>query len=346
MKRLCLLLFFLLLMLPLVSLADSVSGDWQYILNDENRAVVTRYTGTAAEIQMPWNLDGHIIGEIGEEAFAGNTRLRSIKLPVGVTIIRMNAFYGCTALQEVILPSLLETIEDYAFSGCYALAEIEIPDSVAEIGENVFDVNTALLGSENSLAPDYAAFCELKYKGHAQMPEEEPKDPALDYQYEIINGGARITSYIGDEYEVVVPAELGGYPVRTIGTNAFSSRYGVEKVILPEGIIELERTAFRKCPALTSITLPATLLYIRDNAFYQCENLEEIVIPDSVLELGDRAFTGCTQLKRVTILAPLQSMRTYTFYDCHSTLTIYAPKGSVAERHANSRGYRFVAIDK
>ena len=62
--------------------------------------------------------------------------------------------------------------------------------------------------------------------------------------------------------------------------------------------------------------------------------------------LGDKAFTGCTQLKRVTILAPLQSLRTYTFYNCHPTLTICAAKGSAAERHARSRGYRFEALEE
>lgn len=335
----------LLLLVPLIVHADTVSGDWQYTLNDEGRAVITDYLGAAREVKMPWNVDGHIIAEIGEGAFADDIALRSIQLPVGVTIIRMEAFRGCTALQEVSLPPLLETIEDGAFAGCTALTLVEIPDSVAELGEAVFDARTALSGSGDSLAPGYARACGLLYLDSALLNEEDVPDDDDKYQYDIVNGYARITSYIGEEYEVVVPAELGGYPVRVIGTNAFSSRYEVEKVVLPEGLTELERTAFRKCPALRAIELPGTLRYIRDNAFYQCENLEEITIPASVVELGDRAFTGCSQLKRVTIYAPLQSMRTYTFFECHSTLTIYAPKGSVAERHAHSRGYRFVAID-
>lgn len=348
MKRIiCLVLLLAVLLLPAATLAEALSGDWQYTLNDEGRAIVVRYMGNAREVQMPWNLDGHIIVEIGEEAFANNTRLRSVKLPVGVSVIRMNAFAGCTQLTEVTLPVLLETIEDGAFSNCPALATINIPDSVAEIGEGVFDSAILLTGSADSLAPGYAAACGLAYAADASSTVvPAAKDPAADYQYNIRNGYAVITSYIGRDYEITVPSELGGYPVRAIGTNAFSSSYGVERVILPEGLTELERTAFRKCPGLTSIVLPSTLVSIGDNAFYQCENLQEIVIPASVISLGDRAFTGCSQLRSVTIYADLSNIRTYTFYQCHSTLTIYAPKGSAAERHAYSRGYNFVAIEK
>lgn len=342
------LLIVLLLLLPVVAMADMVSGEWQYALNEDGRAVVTKYLGSARDVQMPWNVDGHIIMEIGEEAFAGNNSLTSIKLSMGAAIIRMNAFQDCIQLREVTLPTMLETIEDGAFAGCTALEVIEIPNSVAEIGEAVFEPSTALCGSAESLAPGYAAACGLRY---AASPEaltadgNSRNDAGDDFQYEIRSDSVVITSYIGDDYEVVVPAEIDGYPVRVIGTNAFSSRYEVERVILPEGLIELERTAFRKCPSLMYIELPSTLKYIRDNAFYQCENLSEITIPAGVESLGDRAFTGCTQLRHVTIYAQLQSMRTYTFYDCHPTLTIYAPEGSVAARHARTRGYRFVAID-
>lgn len=343
----CLVLLLTILLLPAAALAEALSGDWQYTLNDEGRAIVVRYLGNSKELQMPWNLDGHIIVEIGEEAFAHNTTLRSIKLPVGVTVIRMNAFTGCTRLSDVTLPVLLETIEDGAFSECTALTTINIPESVVEIGDNVFDKSILLTGSADSLAPDYAAACGLAYATDASSTAVPTvKDPADDYQYDIRNGYAVITNYVGHDYEITIPSELGGYPVRAIGTNAFSSSYGVERVVLPEGLTELERTAFRKCSSLTSIVLPSTLVSIGDNAFYECENLLEIVLPASLVSLGDRAFTGCTELRSVTIYADLSNIRTYTFYNCHATLTIYAPKGSAAERHANSRGYNFVAIEK
>lgn len=346
MKKWVFSLFLLFVFVSSIAFADTVSGDWQYILNDSGRAVITKYLGSARDVTVPWNLDGHIVIEVGEEAFAGNTRVCSVKMPAGIICIRMNAFMGCSALEEVTLPTMLETIEDGAFAECHALTVVEIPDSVMEMGEAVFSLQTALDGSANSLAPDYARACGLQYLGSAEQAAPAAENPANNYQYVVVGGVAKITSYVGAEYNVVVPAELDGYPVRIIGTNAFSYHYEIETVILPEGLEEIETTAFIKCTRMRYIELPTTLKYIRDNAFRYCENLEDITIHDGLLELGDRAFHGCGQLRHVTIYASLPAIRTYTFYECHSSLTIHAPKGSVAERHARSRQYRFEAIEE
>ena len=319
----------------------AVSGDWQYTINDEGKAVVTRYLGSAAEIKMPWNLDGTLSAEIGEYAFRGNTRLRRIELPAAAYVIRANAFSGCSGLEEVKLPSLLETIEDGAFEDCTALKQIEIPDSVMELGENVFAANTTLIGSAESLASDYAAACGLQYRGYA----EEAENPEKYYQYEIVRDYARITSYIGEESRVVVPAELGGYPVRVIGDRAFASRYSMEQLVIPEGVTELEKMAFYYCLELRTIEFPSTLQEIGSNAFEKCENLTEVKLPDGMTTLGSRAFEGCSQLQDVTIPASVKIIPYYTFFECHDRLTIHGPAGSAAERFAASRGYRFVAED-
>ena len=106
MKRCFFSLFLLILFFLSIAFAEATSGDWQYTLNDSGRAVITRYSGMAKEVTVPWNLDGHIVIEIGECAFAGNTRLRSVKMPAGIICIRMNAFMGCSVLEEVTLPTL------------------------------------------------------------------------------------------------------------------------------------------------------------------------------------------------------------------------------------------------
>ena len=172
-----------------------------------------------------------------------------------------------------------------------------------------------------------------------------PRPVSADYQYELRNGGIYITSYIGTDYEVRVPAEIDGYPVRTIGLNAFSSRYEVETVILPEGLTALDKNAFRYCPGLTRVELPSTLQTIGDHAFYLCEGLTEIVIPEGVTEIGLRAFQGCKQLRKVTLPKSLKTISNYTFFECHKSLTIYAPKGSAAQKFAGMKGYGFVATE-
>ena len=334
------------LLLAGTALADNVSGDWSYTINADGQAIVTRYLGSQRDVELKWNLDDHMVVEIGEEAFAGNRTIRSIKLPVSVKVIRMNAFKDCAALEEIHLPSRLETIEDGAFLGCTALQTLEIPESVAEIGEGCFETTTVLIGNAGSLAGAYADAMGMNYEEPSNTPVPSSHQPEDDYQYEIRNGGVVITSYIGKEYAVEIPAQIAGYPVRVIGSNAFSSRYEVESVILPEGITEIEKTAFRYCTGLMSIQLPSTLQTIGEYAFFHCENLVEIEIPAGMTAIGSRAFQCCYRLQHVTMSAKMKTIPTNTFFECHSRLTIHAPSGSAAENFAYIKGYRFVSTGK
>ena len=88
------------------------------------------------------------------------------------------------------------------------------------------------------------------------------------YTYTVENGEATITgcdeSISGD---VVIPSELGGYPVVKIGDSAFGYRTG-----------------------LTSITIPDSVTSIGSDAFYDCTSLTSITIPDSVTSIGEGAF--------------------------------------------------------
>ncbi len=345
-NRLVFLLAGLLVMLiPWTAQADTVFGSFTFALTPSGQAIITRYTGKEKNPEMPWHIQGHMVVEIGSEAFAGNNAVETVKLPVGVSIIRENAFRDCSSLKSVDLPSRLATIEDGAFLGCVKLMELEIPDSVAELGEKCFESWTKLTGSEESIAGLYAKAAGLNYGETVQVPPE-PVDESAYYQYEIRNGSAVITSYLGEDSEVMIPSSLGGYPVRVIGENAFSSRYSVEKVVVPEGVTELDRVAFRYCPGLIEIQLPSSLRKIGDNAFYRCEGLEEIVIPEGVTELGDRAFRGCTMLRKVTLPRSLKTIPWYAFFECHERLIIYAPSGSAAEIYAGRKGYSFVSTGK
>ena len=153
-----------MLLLPCCALADSAYGDFVYILNTDGQAVITHYTGRDKNVELPWNIEGKMVAEIGPEAFAGNTTIETVKLPIGVTVIREKAFKGCANLKSVEFPSRLETIEEGVFLGCTALKELEIPESVVEINMECFENWTMLMGNENSIAVDYAKALGLNYR--------------------------------------------------------------------------------------------------------------------------------------------------------------------------------------
>lgn len=61
-------------------------------------------------------------------------------------------------------------------------------------------------------------------------------------------------------------------------------------VVIPEGVTQIAAGAFRKCPALTGVTLPSTLEKIGNFAFDDCTALERIEFPDKTIEFGLWAF--------------------------------------------------------
>ena len=91
------------------------------------------------------------------------------------------------------------------------------------------------------------------------------------------DGTCSVSRYDGQNQEVTVPGTLGGYPVRRIGSDAFSELPLLTRVILPEGIKVIEENAFINCPSLTTISLPDSLTFIDDNAFVNTGPLTPLV---------------------------------------------------------------------
>lgn len=105
---------------------------------------------------------------IGWNAFAGCTKLESIKIPDSLKILSTgvfsdctslrnvifgensqidyiaSAFSGCTSLQNISLPNSLTELRGYSFRNCTSLTSINIPDNTHLIGLNSFEGCTSL----------------------------------------------------------------------------------------------------------------------------------------------------------------------------------------------------------
>lgn len=87
----------------------------------------------------------------------------------------------------------------------------------------------------------------------------------------------------------------------TIGEYAFQSNRWIEEVILPEGVIMIDGSAFSGCTELRHVELPDTLLIIGDNAFYYCPKLEGVILPTYLYAIGPSAFVDCWKLTSIDI---------------------------------------------
>ena len=124
-------------------------------------------------------------------------------------------------------------------------------------------------------------------------PTEKPGYPCENDEYTYLihpeSGEVTITSYLGTAEEVVVPAELDGYPVTAIQyfTIRPAAKALVKSVVLPDGLTEIGRIAF--CgSALEEIEIPDSVQRIGPDAFYSTPWLdaqtdEFVIVGDGVL---------------------------------------------------------------
>lgn len=76
---------------------------------------------------------------ISPEAFAGCTKLESIRFTDNITQIGKRAFKNCYSLKKVVLPKEIINIEQGTFSGCIALEEVIIPEGIMSIESKAFE---------------------------------------------------------------------------------------------------------------------------------------------------------------------------------------------------------------
>lgn len=107
-----------------------------------------------------------------------------------------------------------------------------------------------------------------------------PHHGTTSFHYIIENGKAVICSYTGQAQNVVIPSEIVGYPVGSIGDNAFQGT-PVTSVLVPDTVTEIGWFAFADCPSLTSVTLPASVNSIGYGAFDSCPTLAVFCPRDS-----------------------------------------------------------------
>ncbi len=182
-------------MLGITSFAAS-SGNFTYeVKPEDNSCIITSYTGTQTDVTVPATIDGHVVTEIGAEAFAEKAVVNVI-LPDTITTIGELAFGDCKNLEYFNISLSLTTIGDGAFFGCDSLAGIAIPNTVTYIGELALgysyeytpDGETQLIRYINFPILGYAGSAAETYAKDNKLPFIEYNDnPNISYMYRLYN---------------------------------------------------------------------------------------------------------------------------------------------------------------
>lgn len=142
----------------------------------EGGVIITKYKGKDTAVEIPAEIDGTPVREIGFFAFEANESIISVALPESIQTVGEGAFIDCTSLKEINLPTGLTTIERGAFAGCTSIEEITVPEGVQSIHDGAF-------AGCNALSQMTVLSRELKYEnwGLEELPNlviSAPEDSA------------------------------------------------------------------------------------------------------------------------------------------------------------------------
>jgi len=286
--------------------------------------------------------------------YAFNKKIRSIKIPEHVTVIKKGMFYGCEGLVCVEIPasvirieahafqnctnlrqikfaenSRLSKIGSFTFAGCIFLEEVNLPP-VTEIGSFAFaqchSLRLLRFGNSYFFPSGIEKIPRYTFAGCKRLPSVEFDNNSL---LETIDNKA----FFGcsNLKKIVVTGNL-----KKIGDYAFAFCSELESVAILniDAVEAIGKGAFMHCRKLPYFQFPNDIKRIRPRTFYGCLRLKSVKIPKKILSINYQAFGNCPMLKDAVILSG-DVMISAKAFDKHTKIQI---KESVDTNHIYKAG--------
>ncbi len=213
---------------------------------------------------------------VPNNAFSGNTEIKSVQLPDSIKTLECCAFYNCTALTDISIQNGLETIDSQAFYGCAALKSVTLPKSLQVINRQAFQGCSALASvsvQEGVTAISASAFNTCTSLTSFTMPKT------------VTTLGNKAFYGCSALQSITLSTAITKIDERT-----FEGCHALREITLHEGITEIGYAAFKSCTSFTSISIPQSVASLKGEAFLGCTSIASLTLPDRAIECGPRVF--------------------------------------------------------
>jgi len=130
--------FMLSSMVVVTAYAQSVYNGFEYKVNENGTITITDYTGDAVHVEIPSEINGKKVTEIGNDAFADCVTMETVNIPASINKIGERAFSWCENLKEVVVPKSVKSLGREVFADCSRLETAVILGGVKEIPPQAF----------------------------------------------------------------------------------------------------------------------------------------------------------------------------------------------------------------
>ena len=218
----------------------------------------------------------------GPDLYLNNEKVTNLIIPNSISAIKAYAFYNCTTLINVIIQDGVTSIGTQAFYFCSNIVSVTIGKDINTIDSQAFSACYKLVQIiDNSTALSFEA-------------------------------GSTNYGYIADNaVEIVTPEDKSNIVTDSNGFMIYDNTILVgyigeqTKIIIPEGITQINEYVFYKNYNMTSITIPKSLTTILSGAFGFCYKLVQIIDNSTALsfKVGDYGPGGLGEFA-VEVLTP------------------------------------------
>lgn len=338
------------------------SDEYEYTVDENGYATLTKYIGTDADVLVPDSIDGHIVTGLGDSVFyVQQTEIQSIKLSrdikdlgayvflsdtlQNITVDTENEYFtsvdgvlynndeteiaafpiGRTA-EEYAIRDGVTTIGPYAFYAGRNLKKIDIPDTVTDIEKFAFTMCENM--DSVNLPKGLKTIGENSF--YSCNLSEILLPDSLTEIGEMAFSGNPIT-------EITISAgvsEIGKSPFMGTNLEKINVAEGNKRYYQENGVLFDRKEHALVCyPCKKSgseYQIPDGISSINTRAFTGNENLEKIIIPDSITEIKEAGLSNCSNLKEAELPKTVKKLGMDVFSFDYNLTSLFIP-ASVSE---------------